>query len=137
MTCWSLNWREREHQNPFVRLHRNLLEMRRSDTAFRAQDATTMEGAVLGSDVFVLRFTTPAPEDERLVFVNLGIDVDAGSFAEPLVAAPDGHAWTLRWSSADPEYGGYGTPPVLTDDGWRLPAHATLVMRPVPASRRS
>jgi maltooligosyltrehalose trehalohydrolase len=133
----KLNWREREHQNPFVRLHRNLLEMRRSDTAFRAQDATTMEGAVLGSDVFVLRFTTPAPEDERLVFVNLGIDVDAGSFAEPLVAPPDGHAWTLRWSSADPEYGGYGTPPVLTDDGWRLPAHATLVMRPVPASRRS
>lgn len=133
----KLNWSERDDGNVFVRLHRDLLEMRRSDTAFRTQDASTMDGAVLGPEVFVLRFTTPTPEDERLMFVNLGIDVETGAFAESLVAPPDGHTWTLRWSSADPEYGGYGTPPILTDDGWRLPAHAAIVMRPMPASRRS
>jgi maltooligosyltrehalose trehalohydrolase len=133
----QLEWAERDQHGTFVRLHRDLLEMRRSDAAFRAQDANTMDGAVLGPEVFVLRFTTATPEDERLVFVNLGIDVDAGSFAEPLIAPPDEHTWTLRWSSADPEYGGYGTPPVFTDDGWRLPAHTAIVMRPAPVLRRS
>jgi maltooligosyltrehalose trehalohydrolase len=133
----KLNWDERDAHDSFVRLHRDLLAMRRSDAAFRAQDATMLDGAVLGSEVFVLRFTTAAPEDERLLFVNLGVDVDAGSFAEPLVAAPDGYTWTLRWSTAEPEYGGYGTPPILTDNGWRIPAHAAVVMRPTPKDRNA
>jgi maltooligosyltrehalose trehalohydrolase len=69
------------------------------------------------------------------LFVNLGLDVDTGSFAEPLVAPPDGHTWAVRWSSAEPEYGGYGTPPILTDRGWRVPAHSAIVLKPVPAKR--
>ena len=32
-----------------------------------------------------------------------------GAFPEPLVAPPDGHKWTLRWSSEHPDYEGCGT----------------------------
>jgi maltooligosyltrehalose trehalohydrolase len=132
----KLNWDERDSHEPWVRLHRDLLGMRRSDAAFCSQDVGAMDGAVLGAELFVLRFTTPGAEDERLVFVNLGPDVDAGSFAESLVAPPDGHTWSVRWSSEEPEYGGTGTPPVISNTGWRIPGHATVVLQPAPAERK-
>src|SRR4029077_11023840 len=103
--------------------------MRRSDTAFRNQDASALEGAVLGPELFVLRYGTSSAADARLLFVNFGADVDATSFAESLVAPPDGHTWTVRWSSTEPAYGGYGTPAVITDKGWRIPAHAADVLQ--------
>jgi maltooligosyltrehalose trehalohydrolase len=36
--------------------------------------------------------------------------------------------WELVWSSEDPRYDGSGTPPVLTDDGIRLPGEAAVVL---------
>src|SRR6185503_9952696 len=126
----KLNWQERETNEAWVRLHRDLLALRRSDGAFRAQDVTALDGAVLGPELFVLRYASSSPADELLLIVNFGPDVDAASFAEPLVAPPDGHTWQIRWSSADPEYGGYGTPAVVTDAGWRVPAHAAVVLQP-------
>ncbi len=47
--------------------------------------------------------------DERLLLVNFGPDLVAGSFAEPLVAPPDGHVWKMRWSSEHIAYGGVGS----------------------------
>ncbi len=125
----KLNWEERETNEPLVRLHRDLLALRRTDAAFRAQDASTLDGAVLGPELFVLRYGSSSPADERLLIVNFGPDLEAPSFAEPLVAPPDGHTWQLRWSSAEPVYGGYGTPAVVTDAGWRVPAHAAVVLQ--------
>jgi maltooligosyltrehalose trehalohydrolase len=133
----KLNWDERETHGVFVRLHRDLLALRRSEAAFRAQDAAMVDGAVLGPELFVLRYATASPEDERLLFVNLGVDVDAGSFAEPLVAPPDGCTWSVRWSSAEPDYGGCGTPTILGAAGWRIPGHTAIVLRPAPAKRKA
>jgi maltooligosyltrehalose trehalohydrolase len=130
-----LKWEERAANRHFVALHRDLLALRRGDAAFRAQDAAAIDGAVLGAEQFVLRFAASRPEDERLLCVNLGADLDRGSFAEPLVAPPDGHAWDVRWSSDDPAYGGFGTPQVVTETGWRVPGHAAVVLRAVPAKR--
>ena len=130
-----LKWQERDANQPWVALHRDLLALRRNDAAFRAQDATALDGAVLGPELFVLRFGASRSEDERLLWVNLGVDIDRGSFAEPLVAPPDRHSWNLRWSSTDATYGGYGTPPIVTDTGWRIPGHAAVVLKPVPAKR--
>ena len=125
----KLNWEERDTNEPWVRLHRDLLTIRRADAAFRAQDATALDGAVLGPELFVLRYASASPADERLLVVNFGLDVEAPSFAEPLVAPPEGHIWQIRWSSGEPEYGGSGTPPVVTDAGWRVPAHAAVVLQ--------
>ena len=125
----KLNWKERDANGSFVRLHRDLVALRRTDVAFRAQDASALDGAVLGPELFVLRYSSAAPQDERLLLVNFGPDVEAASFAEPLVAPPDGHTWQIRWSSGEPEYGGYGTPPVVSDAGWRVPAHAAVVLQ--------
>jgi len=52
----KLNWDERDTQKAHVKLHRDLLALRRRDAAFRAQDADAVDGAVLAPELFVLRF---------------------------------------------------------------------------------
>jgi maltooligosyltrehalose trehalohydrolase len=131
----KLDWTERDVHQPWVRLYRDLLALRRSEAAFRAQDAAAIDGAVLGAELLVLRYSTPSPEDERLLLVNLGVEVDTGSFPEPLVAPPGDHEWKLAWSSEHPDYGGSGTPQVASDTGWRIPGHAAVVLSPTRAKR--
>jgi maltooligosyltrehalose trehalohydrolase len=70
------------------------------------------------------------PRDERLLVVNLGAEIVAGSLAEPLVAPPEAGTWTTQWSSDHPEYGGCGTPEVVTASGWRIPGHAAVLLKP-------
>ena len=104
--------------------------MRRHDKGFAEQGAGSVDGAVLAAEAFVLRYAADAPGDERLLCINFGPDLDAGSFPEPLVAPPEGRVWRVRWSSEDPRYGGTGTPEVVGIRGWRLPGHSAIVLAP-------
>ena len=79
--------------------------------------------------MFGIRYFTPREEDERLLIVNFGVEVDARSFPEPLMAPPDQHEWTLHWSSEHPDYEGSGTPEIESESGWRIPGHAAVVLR--------
>jgi maltooligosyltrehalose trehalohydrolase len=126
----TIDWRERETHGGMYRLHRDVLALRREEPAFARQVRGGVDGAVLGDEAFVLRFCAAQPGDERLLVVNLGADIVAGSFAEPLVAPPDGTSWTVQWSSEHPGYGGMGTPPVVGEGGWRIPGHAAAILRP-------
>jgi maltooligosyltrehalose trehalohydrolase len=64
------------------------------------------------------------------LIVNLGPDLVAKSFAEPLVAPPFGFEWRRRWSSEDPLYGGLGTPDITRDGEWRITGHSATVFQP-------
>ncbi len=94
-----------------------------------------IDGAVLGPEAFVLRWFDPDERgDDRLMLVNLGVELWRPVAAEPLLAAPEGRRWRVLWSSEDPRYGGCGTPEPETEaDNWRLAAHAAVVMMPAPA----
>ena len=48
----------------------------------------------------------------------------------PLLAPPAGQQWAILWSSEDPRYGGLGTPPLDTTEGWKIPGHAAVVLQP-------
>jgi maltooligosyltrehalose trehalohydrolase len=124
-----LNWDEWDVHTESRRLHADLIALRHADRAFDQQAAGAVDGAVIAAEAFVLRYATPDPADERLLVVNLGRDLAASSFAEPLLAPPQGYGWRLSWSSESPVYGGGGTPNVL-QSGWRIPGHAALVMKP-------
>ena len=124
-----LNWDERETHAESRRLHADLIALRRAERAFNQQVRGAVDGAVLAMETFALRYAAPEPADERLLLVNLGPDVIASSFAEPLLAPPQGHRWQLSWSSESPAYGGCGTPNVL-QSGWRIPGQAALVFKP-------
>ena len=133
----ALQWSEYALHVADRRLHTDLIAMRRSDEAFRAQRSGAVDGAVLAAEAFVLRFLTPGHADERVLIVNLGPDLCRGSFAEPLVAPPDGFGWTTRWSSEHPEYGGSGTPEIVGASGWRIPGHSAAVLRPAEKTHGS
>jgi maltooligosyltrehalose trehalohydrolase len=125
-----IDWGERDAHPEAWRLHRDLLRLRREEPAFARQAAGGLDGAVLANEAFVLRFFAQAPRDERLLVVNLGCEIVAESFAEPLVAPPERGTWTAQWSSEQPEYGGSGTPEIVHASGWRIPGHAAVVLRP-------
>ena len=126
----KIDWRERDTHAHAWRLHRDLLRLRRAEPAFARQAAGGVDGAVLADEAFVLRFLAGAPADERLLVVNLGSEIVAPSFAEPLLAPPAGGTWMAQWSSEHPEYGGSGTPEIVNANGWCIPGHAAVVLKP-------
>jgi maltooligosyltrehalose trehalohydrolase len=127
----KLDWNERERNRPALRLHRDLLKLRREDPVFAAQAAGGIDGAVIGPEAFVLRYFGDSGND-RLLVINLGLDLTLASMAEPLLAPPVGRAWKLLWSSEHPDYGGSGIA-VDTSVRWRVQGHAAMVMRAEPA----
>jgi maltooligosyltrehalose trehalohydrolase len=120
---------ERERNRAAWALHRDLLRLRREDPVLRRQGADGLEGAVLGAHAFVVRFFGK-DGDDRLLVVNLGADEHLTPAPEPLLAPPEGSLWTVRWSSEAESYGGCGTFPPDSEDGWRLPAEAAVLLAP-------
>lgn len=129
----KLDLRERERHAGIYQLHRDLLRLRRKDTAFSQQQRGCVDGAVIGANAFVLRFfgTEENVFDDRLLIVNLGADQVLNPAPEPLLAPPIERQWATRWSSEHPVYGGLGTPPLETTENWLLPGHATVVLKAV------
>ncbi len=120
--------REDAGRGAWWHLHRDLLLLRRRDPVFRRQDARQIDGAVLGTEAFALRFFERGRND-RLLLVNLGVETRLEPAAEPLLAPPESGAWALLWSSEDPRYGGGGTPP-LERPAWVLPPHCAIALGP-------
>jgi maltooligosyltrehalose trehalohydrolase len=126
----KLDWSEFERNEPCRRLFTDLLAMRARDAAFSPTRPRAVDGAVLAPEAFALRYFMDEPGDERLLVINLGPDLTRGSFAEPLIAPPDGHDWRMAWCSEHPDYGGEGTADVVGPEGWRIGAHSAIVLRP-------
>ena len=124
-----LDWSERDRNAGIWQMHRDLLKLRREDPVFRLPQRGKIEGAVLGRDAFVLRYFGNEGDD-RLLVVNFGIDLELTPAPEPMLAPPLEKRWDILWSSEDPKYGGCGTVPLESDEGWRLPGHAAVVLQP-------
>lgn len=140
----KLDHSERDSHREIYDLHRDLLKLRREEPVFRAQKSRGVDGAVLSSGAFVLRFFG-ASGDDRLLIVNLGTDLHLDPAPEPLLAPPAGCEWTTLWSSENPKYGGIGMPPLDpdepaesitgneqqdTDVNWRIPGNAAVALKP-------
>ncbi len=121
---------ERPGHAEVLALHRDLIRLRREDRAIRHPSRERMDGAVLADEAFVLRYYHE--DGDRLLIVNLGRHLHLFPSPEPLLGPPEGMRWAVAWSSEDPRYGGAGTPAAETDDGWRIPGHAALVLSPEP-----
>ena len=104
----KLDFAERQTHIGAYRLHRDLLKLRREDGVIPAQRAHGVDGAVLGEEALLLRFFGQDGND-RLLLVNLGLDLRLDPAPEPLLAPPEECVWELLWSSEDPAYGGTGT----------------------------
>lgn len=123
----KLDLNEREAHSEAYALHCDLLRLRREDSVFQKQGF--FDGAVLGSEAFLLRFFD-AENGDRLLLVNLGLDLHLCIAPEPLLAPPERKRWDILWSSESPKYGGAGTAALETEDSWRIPGHAAVVLIP-------
>jgi maltooligosyltrehalose trehalohydrolase len=126
----KLDVSERQKHTEIYALHRDLLRLRRQDPVLHAQRPGGLDGAVLGTETFVLRFFG-THGDDRLLVVNLGINLHLDPAPEPLLAPPEHRVWETLWSSEDPRYGGMGTTPLDTEENWQIPGHAAVVLRPI------
>jgi maltooligosyltrehalose trehalohydrolase len=129
----KLDFSEREKNRELYDLHIDLLKLRREDSRFRQQIPGGIDGAVLGSASFVLRYFSDEGDD-RLLLVNFGEQRVLRPASEPLLAPPFGHSWELLWMSDSPRYAGTGPPPVATREQWVLPAETAVVFRPTTKS---
>jgi maltooligosyltrehalose trehalohydrolase len=127
----KLDFSEREHHACAYALHKDLIRLRREDVVFRVQGEGGLDGAVLSAEAFVLRYFGEEGDD-RLLIVNLGRDLHLNPAPEPLLAPPPGRRWKLLWSSEEIRYGGSGTYSPDTDENWRIPGHAAMVVTPGP-----
>jgi maltooligosyltrehalose trehalohydrolase len=125
----KLDLSERERHAEAAALHKDLLRLRREERPLRVRKAGDVDGAVLGPAAFVLRYFGGAGDD-RLLVVNFGTDLRLAPAPEPLLAPPEGRRWDVLWSSEDPCYGGCGTAALEGEEGWRLPGHAAVLLRP-------
>jgi maltooligosyltrehalose trehalohydrolase len=132
----KIDWSERERHSDAYALHADLLRLRREAPVFGAGREGELDGAVLGSEALALRFFGDRGGDhcdDRLLLVNLGRDLNPQIVPEPLLAPPDGCVWETLFSTEAPRYGGGGAGPIETADGWHVPGHAAVVLRPRPA----
>ena len=125
----KLDHLERERHASVLALHRDLLTLRRTDPVFNSQRKGSCDGAVLSPHAFVLRFFGD-PSNDRLLLINFGLDLHLNPAPEPLLAPPEGKLWEMLLSTEDPAYGGSGTPPLETENNWRIPGYCAVVMKP-------
>ena len=112
-----------------LRLHKDLLRLRRTDPGLDPRRRRGVAGAVLGPEAFALRWFARDPAADRLLLVNLGPDLELRTPAEPLLAPPERTTWQVAWSSDRPEYGGEGHLPDEQVDAWHLPGQTAHLFR--------
>lgn len=124
-----LDFSERERNAAAYQLHRDLITLRRCDPVLTG--SFQVDGAVLGGQAFALRFFGE-PGEDRLLLVNLGVDLTLEVVPEPLLAPADrqdGGGWTRLWYSEDPCYGGTGAVLPESENGsWRIPAESATLL---------
>src|SRR5207245_4745174 len=93
----KLDFSEREKNRQVYDLHIDLLKLRREDSRFRQQMSGRVDGAVLGTTSFVLRYFAKA-DDDRLLLVNFGERKLLHPASEPLLAPPLGFTSDTLWT---------------------------------------
>jgi len=122
----KLGFGDEVRELPAFRLHRDLLRLRRTEPSIAAQSREALDGAVLTEKAFVVRWFGPGRE--LLLVVNLGTQCRDVAASEPLLACGRDQAWSLLWSSEDPDYGGAGVVSPVSAYGWALPGTSAVLL---------
>jgi maltooligosyltrehalose trehalohydrolase len=123
----KLDFTEREKNASVYEMHKDLIALRRNDPVFACPCRRDIDGAVLATDAFVLRYFS-RDHGHRLLVVNFGTDIDLTPNPEPLLAPLFGKQWHVIWSSEDPKYGGLGTFPPDSEGNWKIPGNAAVAL---------
>jgi maltooligosyltrehalose trehalohydrolase len=130
----KLDWTERSRNRALVDLHQDLMRLRREDSRLRLQIPGKVDGAVLGSNRFMLRFFGKG-NDDRLLLVNFGYRSVISPAPEPLLAPPPDSEWEMLWTSDSVRYDGPGRVEINPDVEWLLPAQSAIFFGPRPRTK--
>lgn len=109
-------------------LHRDAIALRRERP--RRDGRHDLDGTAPDTTLLLLRYFGDEGRD-WLIVLNAGPDRDIAALSEPLIAPPRGLAWTARWSTEHPQYGGQGRM-AWTPGRWPVPGHSLLVLEAGP-----
>lgn len=123
----KLNFSERETNKFMYQLHKDLIQIRKTDPVL-SKSTHTIDGAVLDKNTAAIRFFDP--QGDRLLLFNFGIDIHLNPASEPLLAPLEECAWEILWSSESPAYGGQGVPPLENDSSWKILGHCAYLLVP-------
>ena len=124
----KLNFEERSLHAAEYQMTKDLLALRRSGAGFQPRSRHHVDGAVLDSQAFVLRYFLEDHPD-RLIVVNLGRDLELKTVPEPLLAPPFGMSWNVIFSTEECHYGGNGVrAPEEEAGGWFLSGESLVVL---------
>ncbi len=132
----KIDYSELPKHQEWYDLHRDLLMLRQRDPVFSRQGEDGIDGAVLSDSAFVLRYFSPGFQDDRLLVINLGTELELNPSPEPLLGPPRCGRWSELWSSDDAKYGSCGTAPLDTSENWRIPGQAAVVLYPASRDNR-
>jgi maltooligosyltrehalose trehalohydrolase len=133
----KLDHKQREENKEAYQLHCDLIRLKRTDPVLSAIPSVQIDGAVLSSQAFLLRYFSPDAED-RLLLVNLGVDLHLNPAPEPLLAPPQGRSWQTLLCTEEPKYGGSGAPePDCEELNWIIQGQAAVLLGPGPRQVKS
>jgi maltooligosyltrehalose trehalohydrolase len=130
----KLDWseREREPHASALRLHQELLRLRRTEPALRTNSRLDYEAAALDDSTLML--VREAPGGDRLLLVvrlRGSGSVDLGGVGA--AAAPDGRRWRRLLTTEDPAFAPDATAPEVALDGpapvIRFPRPAAVILK--------
>ena len=120
-----IDWSERATNAWAVRLHRDLIALRREDPILARAASMRIDGAVL-SEAFLVRLS--GERAERLLVFNFGRDLAPRIIPDYSRRRADG-AWRLLWSSEHPTYAGDGVREPIDPGGcWYVQGRAAFVL---------
>ncbi len=109
---------------------KDLITLRKTDPVFKKMQDIEIDGAVLGSDSFLVRYFGE-DDGDRLLIINFGPDFIMNPAPEPLLAAGLDLELEILWSSESLIYGGGGTPSINVPY-WKLIGHSAVVFKTKP-----
>lgn len=124
-----LDFSEIAKNKEHVAFYRDLIGLRKKDPVFRSLKNVKLDGAVLNSDAFLVRYEG-GKMGERLLVVNFGLKFTFNPAPEPLVSAGEHAHWDILWSSECFEYGGEGTAN-LNSSFLVIPGHSAIVLKKI------
>lgn len=125
----KLNYSDLEKDKEITALFHDLIKLRKTDAVFANMQNIKIDGAVLGSDSFLIRYFG-GKDGDRLLLINFGPDHYFTPGPEPLLVAGVDQKFELQWSSESICYGGEGSPPVNIPH-WKILGHSTMVLKTV------
>jgi hypothetical protein len=124
-----LDWTERDRNVHWLAFHRDLARLRRDDPVIARRGRDGMDGSTPFPTIGALRLAAP-DGDDRLLIVNTGIDLKVPTIPDPLFSAGPGVGWRILFTTDAHEYGGRGTVPPWTEEGWNIPGRSTVLLAP-------